>query len=132
MDFSTPEIIEDVLPEVRELIEREVIPLEPGALVEAVLASSSRRSIEVRQKVKQMGLWAPHVPRDHGGMGLNCVEYALVGEELGRSPLGHYVFNAQAPDAGNMEILREFGTPAQRERWLAPLWSEARSAVASP
>ena len=54
-------------------------------------------------------------------MGLNCVEYALVGEELGRSPLGHYVFNAQAPDAGNMEILREFGTPAQRERWLAPL-----------
>ncbi len=68
-----------------------------------------------------MGLWAPHIPKDLGGLGLNCVEYALVGEELGRSPLGHFAFNAQAPDAGNMEILREFGTPAQRERWLSPL-----------
>ena len=64
-------------------------------------------------------------------MGLNCVEYALVGEELGSSPLGHYVFNAQAPDAGNMEILREFGTPAQQERWLAPLVAgEIRSCFA--
>ncbi len=45
----------------------------------------------------------------------------LVGEELGRSPLGHYVFNGQAPDAGNMEILREFGSDRQRERWLMPL-----------
>ena len=56
-----------------------------------------------------------------GGLGLNCVEYALVGEELGKSPLGHYVVNGQAPDAGNMEILREFGTEAQQERWLCPL-----------
>ena len=83
--------------------------------------SSCPRSSEIRQKVKKLGLWAPHIPSDLGGLGLNCVEYALVGEELGRSPLGHYVFNAQAPDAGNMEILREFGTPAQHERWLAPL-----------
>ena len=89
------------------------------------------RLTEVRQQVKKLGLWAPHIPRSHGGMGLNCVEYALVGEELGRSPLGHYVFNAQAPDAGNMEILREFGTAAQQERWLAPLVAgEIRSCFA--
>jgi alkylation response protein AidB-like acyl-CoA dehydrogenase len=42
-------------------------------------------------------------------------------EELGRSPLGHYIFNCQAPDVGNMEILMEFGTPAQQGRWLEPL-----------
>ncbi len=75
----------------------------------------------IRQKVKALGLWAPQIPKSHGGLGLNCVEYALVGEELGRSPLGHYIVNGQAPDAGNMEILREFGTDAQQERWLLPL-----------
>jgi acyl-CoA dehydrogenase len=130
MDFSIPPSIEDVLPRVRELIEREVVPLEPALMAEP-FSQLVPRLTEIRQQVKKLGLWAPHIPRDHGGMGLNCVEYALVGEELGRSPLGHYVFNAQAPDAGNMEILREFGTPAQQERWLAPLVAgEIRSCFA--
>jgi alkylation response protein AidB-like acyl-CoA dehydrogenase len=120
MDFSILRTIEDALPRVRDLIEREVIPLEP-ALLSGPFSALVPRLDQVRRGVKQMGLWAPHIPRDHGGMGLNCVEYALVGQELGRSPLGHYTFNAQAPDAGNMEILREFGTPAQQQRWLAPL-----------
>jgi alkylation response protein AidB-like acyl-CoA dehydrogenase len=130
MDFSIPRSIVDVLPKVRELIERELFPLEP-ALMAKPFSELVPRLTEIRHKVKQMGLWAPHIPKDHGGLGLNCVEYALVGEELGRSPLGHYVFNAQAPDAGNMEILREFGTPAQQERWLAPLVAgEIRSCFA--
>ena len=120
MDFSIPKSIEGILPKVRELIEREVIPLEP-ALLSQPFSELVPRLTEIRQQVKKLGLWAPHIPADFGGMGLNCVEYAFVGEELGRSPLGHYVFNAQAPDAGNMEILREFGTPEQRERWLLPL-----------
>jgi alkylation response protein AidB-like acyl-CoA dehydrogenase len=54
-------------------------------------------------------------------MGLGLLEFALVGEELGRSPLGHYAFNCQAPDAGNLELLREFATEAQQQRWLIPL-----------
>jgi acyl-CoA dehydrogenase len=120
MDFTIPKSIEAVLPKVRELIEREVIPLEP-ALLSKPFSELVPRLTVIRQQVKKLGLWAPHIPADHGGLGLACMEYALVGEELGRSPLGHYVFNAQAPDAGNMEILREFGTPAQQERWLAPL-----------
>jgi acyl-CoA dehydrogenase len=130
MDFSIPSTVVDVLPPVRELIEREVYPLEP-ALLASPFSQLVPRLTEIRQKVKQMGLWAPHIPRAHGGLGLTCLEYALVGEELGRSPLGHYVFNAQAPDAGNMEILREFATPEQRERWLAPLVAgEIRSCFA--
>jgi acyl-CoA dehydrogenase len=120
MDFSIPKSIEDLLPKVRELIEREVIPLEP-ALLSKPFSELVPKLNEIRQQVKQLGLWAPHIPTDHGGLGLNCVEYAFLGEELGRSPLGHYVVNAQAPDAGNMEILREFATPAQRKRWLDPL-----------
>jgi alkylation response protein AidB-like acyl-CoA dehydrogenase len=54
-------------------------------------------------------------------MGLSFRDHALVSEELGRSPYGHFVFNCQAPDAGNMEILMEFGTPQQKQQWLLPL-----------
>jgi alkylation response protein AidB-like acyl-CoA dehydrogenase len=64
-------------------------------------------------------------------MGLGQVGLALVGEQLGRSPLGHYAVNAQAPDAGNLELLQEFATPAQKSRWLEPLArGEIRSAFA--
>ena len=61
------------------------------------------------------------MPRELGGLGLTLVEHGLVSERLGRSPLGHYVFGCQAPDAGNLEILHKYGTPAQQARWLAPL-----------
>ena len=54
-------------------------------------------------------------------MGLTLMEHARVSEELGRSPLGHYVFGCQAPDAGNMELLISFGTDEQKKQWLAPL-----------
>jgi acyl-CoA dehydrogenase len=120
MDFTIPERMHGILGGIRELIAREVIPLE-SALLARPFSELLADLGAVREKVKSLGLWAPQIPRSHGGVGLNCVEYALVGEELGKSPLGHYVVNGQAPDAGNMEILREFGTEAQQERWLAPL-----------
>jgi len=75
----------------------------------------------VRQKVRDAGLWLPQIPQEYGGVGLSFMDYTLVCEQLGRSPFGNYVFNAQAPDAGNMEILIEFGTDEQKERWLRPL-----------
>jgi alkylation response protein AidB-like acyl-CoA dehydrogenase len=71
--------------------------------------------------VRQMGLWAPNHPPEYGGMGLKLTEHALVSEALGRSPLGHFVFGCQAPDAGNIEILHKYGTPAQKELYLKPL-----------
>jgi alkylation response protein AidB-like acyl-CoA dehydrogenase len=101
-------------------MDREVYPLEP-ALVSQPFSELVPRLKAVRQKAKALGLWAPHVAKSLGGLGLNCVEYALAWEQLGRSPLGHYVVNGQAPDAGNMEILHGFATEPQRERWLVPL-----------
>ena len=112
--------MQELLAAIRDLMVREVYPLEP-ALLSKPFSELVPDLRAVRQKVKGLDLWAPHIPRAHGGLGLDCAQYALVGEELGRSPLGHYAFNGQAPDAGNMEILREFGTPDQQERWLAPL-----------
>ncbi len=120
MDFSIPESLRPALASIREVLERAVMPLEPrlgggpfAALVPDLAA--------VREEVKARGLWAPQLPRDLGGMGLSLLEFALVAEELGRSPLGNYAFNCQAPDAGNMELLREFGTAAQQKRSLVPL-----------
>src|ERR1044072_38006 len=74
-----------------------------------------------REKVKALGLWAPHLPKEHGGLGLTLSQFALVSEELGRTPIGHYPFNCHAPDIGNMEILLAHGTPEQKEKYFAPL-----------
>ncbi len=119
MDFSIPDKMQKILATIRDFMEREVYPLEAAAgdSFKALLPELRQK----RARVKELGLWAPQIPREHGGMGLSFIEHALVSEELGRSPFGHYVFNCQAPDAGNMEILMEFGTPAQQERWLTPL-----------
>ena len=122
--------MQGILGTIRELMVREVYPLE-RTLLSRPFSELVPELQAIRQKVKSLGLWAPQMPRSLGGLGLNCMEYALVGEELGKSPLGHYVVNGQAPDAGNMEILREFGTDAQQERWLYPLVrGEVRSCFA--
>jgi alkylation response protein AidB-like acyl-CoA dehydrogenase len=81
-----------------------------------------------RQQAKRLGLWLPQIHAEYGGMGLSLLEHGLVSEILGRTPLGHYALNCQAPDAGNMEILIEHGTPEQKERFLMPLLAgEVRS-----
>ncbi|MEO8876117.1 MAG: acyl-CoA dehydrogenase family protein [Polyangiaceae bacterium] len=121
MDFTLPKDLAPKLTAMREVVDGDLIPLEPE-----LLASKSFRSLEpklevVRAKVKKLGLWAPQVPKEAGGMGLTLMEHARVSEELGRSPLGHYAFNCQAPDAGNMEILLQFGTEPQKEKFLKPL-----------
>jgi len=130
MDFSIPPATETLLAKIREFMEREVYPLEQEARGKGFRALIPRLE-EVRGGAREMGLWAPQVPTEYGGLGLGFMEHALVCEELGRSPYGMYVVNAQAPDAGNMEILNEFGTEAQKERWLRPLTAgEIRSCFA--
>jgi acyl-CoA dehydrogenase len=83
---------------------------------------------ELRARAKAAGLWAPHLPPEVGGTGRGFLAYAHLNEEIGRVTWAQYVFNCQAPDAGNGEILQLFGTDEQKERWLAPLVDgEARS-----
>ena len=81
-----------------------------------------RRSVaELRDEVRALGLWAPHVPPEAGGTGTGFLDYAYLNEQIGRSMWGQLVFGCQAPDAGNAEILHLFGTDEQKERWLRPL-----------
>ena len=75
----------------------------------------------LQQEVRDLGLWAPHVPPEAGGTGTGFLDYAFLNEQIGRTLWGQLVFGCQAPDAGNAEILHLFGTDDQKERWLYPL-----------
>jgi len=120
MDFSTSDRIQTIVEMINEFVEAELIPLEPEFLVKDFkeLLPILR---EKQEMVKKMELWAPNFPVECGGMGLSLLEHGLVSEALGRSPLGHYVFWCQAPDAGNVEILHDYGTKEQKQRYLNPL-----------
>jgi acyl-CoA dehydrogenase len=120
MDFSETERVRAFRGVVREFMKREVLPLEPTFRMKGFAAVLPQLRA-VRQKAKETGLFAAHLPPELGGAGLDLTEFAHLSEELGRSPLGHFSFNTQAPDIGNMELILEFGTPAQKKRWLEPL-----------
>jgi len=93
--------------------------------VEAEIAreddEAQRLLVDLRARAKEAGLWAPHLPPEAGGSGEGFLAYAYLNEEIGRTVWGQYVFNCQAPDAGNGEILHHFGTAEQKERFLRPL-----------
>jgi acyl-CoA dehydrogenase len=83
---------------------------------------------DLRARAKSQRLWAPHLPAEAGGTGLGFLAYANLNEEIGRVTWAQLIFNCQAPDAGNGEILFLYGTDAQKQRWLEPLVTgDARS-----
>jgi alkylation response protein AidB-like acyl-CoA dehydrogenase len=120
MDFSVSEKMQTILGMINEFVVKELIPLEKDFLNKSVREMLPVLK-EKRDMVKRMELWAPLHPKEYGGMGLDLMDSALVYEALGGTPLGLYVFGCQAPDAGNIEILHQFGSDAQKEKWLRPL-----------
>jgi acyl-CoA dehydrogenase len=129
VDFAIPDDLQAVLTRVRAFVDAHVVPLEAG--LDRGFRALEPQLEHVRARARRERLWLPQIGKEHGGMGLSVLAHGLVSEVLGRTPLGHYALGCQAPDAGNIELLLEFGSPGQRERFLDPLLrGEQRSAFA--
>jgi alkylation response protein AidB-like acyl-CoA dehydrogenase len=114
-----PELFAERRARVRAFMEEFVYPNEQA--IEREDDAAFALIDELRQEAKDAGLWAPHLPPEAGGTGNGFLEYAYLNEEIGRSAYAQLILGCQAPDAGNGEILHLFGTPEQKEQFLAPL-----------
>jgi alkylation response protein AidB-like acyl-CoA dehydrogenase len=119
IDFSVPPELEQLRKTAADLMDRHVYPAEREMTDEGEgLPLERLRALQTT--VKEAGLWAPHMPEEVGGLGIGVVGLGLLNEIIGRSPIGPIVFGCQAPDAGNCEILHQYGTEEQKRRYLLP------------
>lgn len=126
MDFTIPQRVEDFRARIAAFVERELIPLE--ARPDSFDAHENIRLdlLDImRAKARKEGLWCLQLKPETGGQGLGRMGMAVCYEAMNRSLFGPAVFNSAAPDDGNMMVLEQAGTPAQKERWLAPIVSGA-------
>jgi len=112
-----------------EIVNREVLPHEnmlwasrtnPG-VTEEDLATARELREGIKVKVKQAGLWAPHLPTEYGGAGLDFLELAYMNEVLAYAIGAASLFGVVAPNSGNQTLLVKYGTEEQKRTWLIPL-----------
>lgn len=113
--------LKDLLPKIKAFVETELYPLETTenlahnfSYVEPILQ-------EKRALVKKAGLWGLHLPEEDGGLGLTLCEFGQISEVLASSPFGHFVFNTQAPDIGNTELMHKYAPKHLKDKYLKPL-----------
>ena len=123
--------IDDLLARTRAFIDTHVIPVEDASDGDVHAAGGDELRLALQEKARAEGVFAPHAPREHGGLGLGMTERAPVFEAAGRSLFGPMALNLNAPDEGNLHLLDQVASAAQRERYLAPLArGDQRSAFA--
>jgi len=122
MDFTLPPHIDDYRKRYRAFVAEHLLPLEldPDAYDDH---ENIRLDVleKLRVRAKAAGLWAPQMPKERGGQGLNIVGMAACYEEMNYSIFGPVTFNCAAPDDGNMVVLNKVGTEEQKARWLQPI-----------
>jgi acyl-CoA dehydrogenase len=133
MDFEHSARARELLERVDAFIEEEVTPREEAYHRELLALDDPWVVLpaieELKGRAREAGLWNLFLPDEELGAGLSNAEYAPLAERMGRSMIASEVFNCNAPDSGNMEVLLHFGSDEQRERWLKPLLAgEIRSA----
>lgn len=135
MDFAHSARSRRLQEELSAFMDEHVYPAEPVYLEQVRAQGDPHVSPPVVEQLKKearrRGLWNLFLSDPELGAGLSNVDYAPLAEIMGRSPLAPEACNCSAPDTGNMEILAEFGTPEQKQRWLEPLLQgEIRSCFA--
>ena len=128
MQFESSDRVKNMASKLDEFMQRHIFPVE--ALHHEQLEAADGRwktppiMVDLKARAKEQGLWNLFIPGEHekyGGAGLSNLEYAPLAELMGRVLWSSEVFNCNAPDTGNMEVLMKYATPAQQERWLVPL-----------
>ena len=120
ISFELPPNLAELRARVRAFVDEEVLPAEQTILEED--RTRGRATLNaLRARARDAGLFVPHLPPEHGGLGLGIMGMCALFREMGRSPVGAACFNCDAPDQGNMDLLLRVASPAIRERWLGPL-----------
>lgn len=128
-DFSLTKEQEGIIEKATNFMEEYVYPNEKYMVPHRGLPEEHLKPLQ--EKVKALGLWGAHLPKDFGGMGTGFLTLGLLSEVIGRSPIAPYIFGSMAPDAGNGEILCHAATAEQKEKYLIPLANgEIRSCFA--
>ena len=139
MDLGLSDRVHALVDQVRDMVETEIAPLdaeyhdEVGKHPSGDRFQLTNRQVaildELKGKAKERGLWNFWLTDSDKGHGLSTVEYAYLAEEMGKVHLAAEVFNCNAPDTGNMEVLERYGAQWMKDRWLSRLLEgEIRSA----
>ena len=125
MDFQHSAKAQDYINRVKQFMKDEIEPVEEQYLRELHSLDNSWVVLpiieELKEKARLAGLWNLFFPNEEHGVGLTNLEYAPLAELMGRSLIASEIFNCNAPDTGNMEVLEKYGTKEQQEQWLKPL-----------
>ncbi len=135
MNFQNSDKVSKLAERLEKFMDAHIYPVEQSYR-QAIQASENRWVTpalmnELKDKARKEDLWNLFLPDDEHGAGLGNLEYAPLAEIMGRVLWSSEVFNCSAPDTGNMEVLAQYGSQAQKEQWLTPLLNgEIRSAFA--
>ncbi len=131
MDLGITDRVRPLIDAVRDMVENEIAPLDAEFHAEVGTHPSgdrfkhTDRQLEIldglKAKAKERGLWNFWLTDSDRGYGLSTVEYAYLAEEMGKVTIAAEVFNCNAPDTGNMEVLERYGEEWMKDRWLVPL-----------
>lgn len=121
MDAALPDRLQELQERTRCFVDEVVVPLEARDRDGHAHGPHDALRADLQEAAKAAGLFAPHMPTELGGLGLDMRGQAVVFEAAGRSLLGPLALNCAAPDEGNMALLERVASPEQRDRFLAPL-----------